>query len=207
MSAITHHSEQGDSLPSAGGRIVAANSVSSPNADEFIERWTTAQLPVRAFLNSFLSERSEIDDCLQEVAVLAWKKGPTGLGPDAFLGFCLNCARKIANGEIRRKYRRQRLLSPEMALSLAEAAASREVEEQAVERAPRIAALQSCLEALEPAPRRLLEIRYSQQDPTALQQEAAVSGSSIDAIYKKLERLRKLLRDCVTKKHRSTNDS
>jgi DNA-directed RNA polymerase specialized sigma24 family protein len=71
---------------------------------------------VRAFLNSFLSDRSEIDDCLQEVAVFAWKKGSPGLGRDAFLGFCLNCARKIVSGEIRKKYRRQRLLSPEMAL-------------------------------------------------------------------------------------------
>jgi hypothetical protein len=64
--------------------------------------------------------------------------------------------------------------------------------------------LQSCLDALEPAPRRLLEIRYSTQHPTALQQEAKTAGSSIDAIYKKLERLRKLLRDCVTKKQHST---
>ncbi|MEO5715443.1 MAG: sigma-70 family RNA polymerase sigma factor [Luteolibacter sp.] len=175
--------------------------LSAANAEDFTVQWSHAQLSVRAYLNSYLSDRSSVDDCIQEVALLAWKKGPRGTHEsEPFLAFCLACARRIAMAEVRKKYRnRSQQLSEETVASLADKVALME-QQEVREPAARISALQNCMESLEPAPRRLLELRYSSKDQTALQKEAKATGKSMDAIYKKLERLRTLLRDCVTRK-------
>lgn len=176
-------------------------SLSEANAEDFTVQWARTQLSVRAYLNSYLSDRSSVDDCIQEVALLAWKKGPRGTHEsEPFLAFCLACAKRIAMAEVRKKYRnRSQLLSEETVASLADTVALME-QQEVREPVARISALQNCLDSLEPVPRRLLELRYSSKDHTALQKEAKATGKSMDAIYKKLERLRALLRDCVTRK-------
>lgn len=135
------------------------------------------------------------------MALLAWKKGPRGIHVnEPFLAFCLACAKRIAMAEVRKKYRnRAQQLSEETIASLADTVALMEQREMQ-EPVARISALQNGMDSLEPAPRRLLELRYSSKDQTALQTEAKATGKSMDAIYKKLERLRTLLRDCVTRK-------
>ena len=177
------------------------NPLSQSNAEDFTLHWAKAQLSVRAFFVGYLSDRSSIDDCIQEVALLAWKKGPRGRAEsEQFLAFCLACARRIGMSEVRKKYRHPSCqLSEETAASLADTVARME-QDESTEAGVRISALQGCLDKLEPGPRRLLELRYSSKDQTALQQEAKATGKSIDAIYKKLERLRSLLRDCVNRK-------
>jgi RNA polymerase sigma factor (sigma-70 family) len=190
LSGVTRELPEGNSNP-----------LSQSNAEDFTAQWARAQLSVRAFLVGYLSDRSSIDDCIQEVALLAWKKGPRGRAEsEHFLAFCLACARRIAMSEVRKKYRnRSCQLSEETAASLADTVARKE-QEEATEAAVRISALQGCLESLEPGPRKLLELRYSTKDQTALQKESKATGKSMDAIYKKLERLRALLRECVTRK-------
>ena len=174
--------------------------VSKREPEQFTAQWATAQLSVRAFLTSYLSDRSVVDDCIQEVALLAWKKGPEDGPPEAFLGFCIACAKRIAMGEVRKKYRNKlRLLDPEIVTSLADTVASLEHQEPAPP-IERISALRGCLEKLGPDSRRLLEIRYSAKDPSALKREAQSGKKSMDAIYKTLERLRAKLRDCVDSK-------
>lgn len=210
MSAYSHSSPEANECFSphaqqprmtGGGLVERTRGLTEADAEDFTLQWARTQLSVRAFLNSFLSDRSVIDDCIQEVALLAWRKGPRGIsGSEPFLAFCLACARRIGMAQVRRKYRhRVQMLSAETAASLADTVASLELQE-AREATARISALQSCLDALEPTPRRLLELRYSSKDTTALQKEAKATGKSMDAIYKKLERLRALLRECVIRK-------
>ncbi|MEO5916500.1 MAG: sigma-70 family RNA polymerase sigma factor [Luteolibacter sp.] len=210
MSAFAHTSLEGDDSfplqgklpqPARGVFPESANGLSQANAEDFTLHWSRTQLSVRAFLNSYLSDRSSVDDCIQEVALLAWKKGPRGHAEnEPFLAFCLACARRIAMAQVRKKYRnRFQMLSPDTIASLADTVATME-QQEVREATVRISSLQSCLDSLEPAPRRLLELRYSSKDQTALQKEAKSTGKSMDAIYKKLERLRALLRECVTRK-------
>lgn len=184
-----------------GGLVERPRGLTEADAEDFTLQWARTQLSVRAFLNSFLSDRSAIDDCIQEVALLAWKKGPRGItGSEPFLAFCLACARRIGMAQVRKKYRhRSQMLSAETLDSLADTVATLELQEVR-EATARISALQSCLDSLEPTPRRLLELRYSSKDTMALQKEAKATGKSMDAIYKKLERLRTLLRECVIRK-------
>lgn len=178
----------------------AAKDLPQQDAGTFTLHWSHAQLSVRAYLTSFLSNRSAVDDCIQDIAILAWNKGPRGPLTEPFLAFCLACAKRIAMAEVRKKYRARTIsLSPEVLSSLADTVALMEKQE-ASEPVERVTALRLCLASMESGPRRLLELRYSSKDPAALQNEAKATGKSMDAIYKKLERLRTLLRECVTKK-------
>jgi RNA polymerase sigma factor (sigma-70 family) len=162
--------------------------------------WLHVQPPVRAFLTSFLRDQSIVDDCVQEVALLAWKKGPVDEGPEPLLAFSFACARRIALAEIRRSYRnRRRLLAVETLTALAEQVAEQEREEMGRNQSL-AAALRGCLDELDPEPRRLLELRYVSKDRRALTKEAKSRGHKIDGVYKKLERIRGLLRECVTRK-------
>ncbi len=210
MSAYARTSLEGDdnfaspgNLPQVSRGVLpeSANGLTQEDAEDFTLHWSRTQLSVRAFLTSFLSDRSSVDDCIQEVALLAWKKGPRGHAEnEPFLAFCLACARRIGMAQVRKKYRnRFQMLSTETIASLADTVATMERQEMR-EASARISSLQSCLDSLEPGPRKLLELRYSSKDHTALQKEAKSTGKSMDAIYKKLERLRALLRDCVVRK-------
>ncbi|MBK1882809.1 sigma-70 family RNA polymerase sigma factor [Luteolibacter pohnpeiensis] len=200
--------ESGNSFPlankllqmSQGPPTNARSALSQPAPEAFTALWAEAQLSVRAFLTSYLSDRSVVDDCIQEVALLAWKKGPQDSTPEAFLGFCIACAKRIAMGEVRKKYRSKlRLLDPEIISSLADTVVSQELQETTPP-VERLSALRRCMDKLGPEPRRLLETRYFSKDPTALKRIAESGGKSMDAIYKKLERLRSRLRDCVDAK-------
>lgn len=191
-----------EKFPEIARRFIsdAGTALSEADTDEFTRRWLGCQLSVRAYLTSYLGNHPAIDDCIQEVAILAWKKGPQDGEHDSFLGFCLACAKRVAMAEVRKKYRHSQVtLSPEILGSLANTVALMEHEERD-EPAARISALQICLESLAAGPRRLLELRYASREPAALQSEAEATGTSMAAVYKKLERLRAILRACVIKK-------
>src|SRR5690606_893984 len=97
---------------------------------EFPDRWTRVQLSVRAYLLSRLFDRVVVDDCLQEVAILAWRKAPRKLDDRAFLGWCIACARRVSANEIRRKGRsRLSPLSPDVLEDLADGVAAEELRE------------------------------------------------------------------------------
>lgn len=167
---------------------------------DFTALWPAANIAVRSFLNSYLGDRDKVDDCVQEVAVLAWKKGPLHDGQERFLAFSIACARRLAMAEVRKKYRTATRPFPlETLEALAERVAIQELDGQDCIQ-PRLSALRGCLGQLESEPRHLLELRYGSTDTSALKKEAREKGSSIDALYKRLERLRSLLRDCVTRK-------
>lgn len=162
----------------------------------FSDHWMACQVSVRAYLASRLYDRSLLEDCVQEVALVAWKKAPLEAGRRAFLGHCLACARLIGMAAARKQGKSPlQFLPPDVAESLAETVARQDLEEDPAER---LAALRSCLTKLDETQRRLLAMRYAPEGTPRLKDEAKRLGKSLDALYKKLERLRMLLRDCVT---------
>ncbi len=170
----------------------------------FSELWTRCQPTVRAYLASFLPDASALDDCLQEVALVAWRKGPLDKGDSVFLGHCLACARRIGLAALRKKrHDRLQLLAPDVAQALADTVALRE---RSAPQAPanRIEALRHCLGSLKSEQRNLIELRYGKDGANSLTREAERLGKSSDTIYKRLERLRSLLRRCVTRRMEST---
>jgi RNA polymerase sigma factor (sigma-70 family) len=170
----------------------------------FTQLWMQHQGSVQAYLASFLGNTLEVDDALQEVAVIVWQKGPWDEEPSAFLGYCLACARRIALAARRKQGdNRLELLSPEVASALADRVAFQEQQEEAPS-GERVLALRNCLKKIKPDQRALLESRYSGESRDDLRAFAKRGGKSMDALYKTLERLRELLRACVERSHHPT---
>jgi DNA-directed RNA polymerase specialized sigma24 family protein len=164
---------------------------------DFSARWTAAIQPVRACLMVFLADIDLVDDCVQEVAVVAWRKAPLEAPPQEFVAYCLGCARRVALAARRRMIsKRLVFLSPDVANELSEIIESRSRGE-VNPYLSKLDALRSCLSELRPEQRELLEIRYSSSGATELTELASTRMVKIDSLYKKLERLREVLRKCV----------
>jgi RNA polymerase sigma factor (sigma-70 family) len=174
-------------------------SCSHAKPKDFDTYWESCRVSVRAYLTSLISNKSDIEDCVQEVALIAWKKGPNGEGQRAFLGHCLATARLIGLATMRKQSKsRVQFLPPDVALSLADEVTQQELAEPSP--VERIAALRACLSKLDETQRQLLAIRYSEDGRARLDEAARSHGKSTDALYKQLERLRTNLRECVSRR-------
>lgn len=172
---------------------------------EFDAYWQASRASVRAFLTSLLYNKSDVDDCVQEVALIAWKKGPLAHGQQAFLGHCLASARLIGLAASRKQSQsRVQFLPPDVALSLADEVAQQELNETSPNL--RILALRACLARLDEPQRRLLAVRYAAEGSTRIDELARGQGKSPDAFYKKLERLRSKVRECVSRRMRENTE-
>ena len=193
------------SLANSPERLLAAggaNALAGQDADRmrrFSEYWQQSQRSVRAYLASFVPDGSLLDDCVQEVALVSWKKGPLDSGDQAFLHHALACARHVGMAA-RRKFHgsRLQLLAPDVAQSLADAVAAQE-RPASTEPTDRVEALRNCVSKLSPDQQELIRMRYGDDNPAALSDEAKRAGKNLLTLYKRLERLRSLLRECVTR--------
>ncbi len=193
------------SLPNTPERLLAAggeNALAGQDAERvrrFSEYWQQSQRAVRAYLASFVPDGSLLDDCVQEVALVAWKKGPLDEGDQAFLHHALACARHIGMAA-RRKFHgsRLQLLAPDVAQSLADSVAAQE-RPASTEPTDRLEALRNCISRLAPDQQALIQMRYGEDSSSALSGEAKRAGKNLLTLYKRLERLRALLRECVTR--------
>jgi RNA polymerase sigma-70 factor (ECF subfamily) len=193
------------SLTNSPERLLAAggeNALAGQDADRvrrFSEFWQQSQRSVRAYLASFIPDGSVLDDCVQEVALVAWKKGPLEEGDQAFLHHALACARHIGMAA-RRKFHSSRLqlLAPDVAQSLADAVAAQE-RPPSSEPTDRVEALRHCISRLSPDQQELIRMRYGDESANALSEKAKRAGKNLLTLYKRLERLRSLLRECVTR--------
>jgi RNA polymerase sigma-70 factor (ECF subfamily) len=184
------------SLVDDGGKLVA-----------FTRLWSQHQSSVRAYLASFLGNSIAVDDGLQEVALVVWQKAPWDGDSSAFLGYCLACARRIALAT-RRQLGDHRMVcfSPDVAAALADRVALLE-QQSATSTDGRAEALRKCLEPMKPEHRNLLEARYSGASKEELREFAKQVGKSMEALYKTLERLRQLLRECVERRNKTAESS
>jgi RNA polymerase sigma-70 factor (ECF subfamily) len=196
-----------DSLEESGAfSQPEAASVCPKRLEEFDTLWDDTRVSVRAYLTSLLPNKSDVEDCVQEVALIAWKKGPVAEGQRAFLGHCLAAARLIGLAASRKVGKsRVEFLPPDVALSLADEVMRQEQEQTAI--SSRILALRACMAHLSGEQRQLLGYRYSGEGRGKLEEAARSQGKSPDAIYKMLERLRATLRNCVCKRMEKEADA
>lgn len=185
-----------DGFPAAGAESLLADGTAL-RMKCFSDFWQSAQRSVRAYLRSFLPDGSLLDDCVQEVALVAWRKGPLDKDEREFLHHALACARHIGMAARRKLHAdRLKLLAPDVAESLADSVAA---SEQAARPCDRVEALRHCISRLSADQQSLIRRRYGDEGSDALAAEARRAGTSLDTLYKRLERLRGLLRDCVTR--------
>jgi RNA polymerase sigma-70 factor (ECF subfamily) len=162
--------------------------------EEFLKLLLSSELEIRAFIGSVVRAAHDCDDTFQEVALTLWKEFSRYDRSRSFGAW----ARGIAvNKLLQRRDQTRRLplvLSPEAIQAVAsafdrsEGAASRESE-----------ALEHCLDQLPEKSRQLLALRYERS--LKIEEIAReLGGTTVDAIYQSLSRLRARLQDCVSRR-------
>ena len=152
---------------------------------------TQHQRRIFGYIYTLVPNRTDAEDILQETSLVVCEKfDQFKPGTDFAAWAC-----QIAYWEVRRarqKFARAKVVfNQEVVDAISETAV-----ELAPERSARHEALAKCLQKLHPRDRELLLTRY--EPGSGVEEAAQRSGRSMDAAYKALARLRKLLLDCVT---------
>lgn len=160
-----------------------------PN-EGFLRLWTCHEPELRAFVHACLPRAAEVDEVMQNVSLVAWKKYPTLEDKTQFPRWaCL-----IARYEIlmaRRRHARNRLLLDE---DITKQIADEGAEEMSV-RHRQLDALDKCIAKLPNARRELALAAYAPEN--SIKQIAAQMGRSEGSLYQLLARIRLELLNCV----------
>ncbi len=178
-----------------------------------VERFTGYFSELRPILSAFLvaktgGDPSAADDCLQEVAVVLWKKHEANWNDEDFRRYAFRCADIEARSYRRKGHRlgkRIVYLAPDVVQSLANQTIEMAAFDPSSSRR-RLAALQLCLEGLDPPQRELLDARYEKDGVgKSVADIANERGCNMEALYKRLERLRTSLQSCILKRIKEPN--
>ena len=153
--------------------------------------WTRHQRQVFSYVLALVPSRHDADDILQETGVVVCKKFDEFQDGTDFVAW----ACQIAWWQVRaarQKFARSKVVFDDDVLEAAApqfAMMAREVD-------ARHEALGHCLQKLHPRDRELVLTRY--ESGHGVEEAARRTGRSMEAAYRALNRLRKLLADCVT---------
>lgn len=152
---------------------------------------TQHQRRIFGYIYTLVPDRHDAEDILQETSLVICEKfDQFSEGTDFVAWAC-----QIAYWEVRRarqKYARSKVVFDQDTVdAIAQTAA-----EMAPEISQRREALGTCLGKLHPRDRELVLTRY--EPGSGVEEAARRSGRSVEAAYKALGRIRKLLFDCVT---------
>ncbi len=170
----------------------------NPDADTPLDRskhlmllMTQHQRRIFGYIYTLVPNRTDAEDILQETSLVVCEKFEQFKPGTDFAAW----ACQIAYWEVRRarqKFARAKVVfNQEVVDAISETAV-----ELAPERSARHEALARCLQKLHPRDRELLLTRY--EPGSGVEEAAQRSGRTLEAAYKALARLRKLLHDCVS---------
>jgi RNA polymerase sigma-70 factor (ECF subfamily) len=145
------------------------------------------------YILSLVPDPSSADDILQETATALWRKFPEYEPTESFLHWAFGFAR-LEVLKHRQQAGRKPLLFDDSLLALL--ADERSQEQSAIE--ARRGALSFCLESLSPEDRQLLDARY--QRGVTVAALAALTGQPAKRMYNSLDRVRRRLLDCMTRR-------
>lgn len=175
---------------------------------ERIDRFTRYFAEVRHLLFPFLVTRTGGDpgaasDCLQEVALVLWKKCEAGWSLEDFRRYGYRCADIEARSYRRKCHRlgkRVVYLAPDVVEALGKDTQELAAAEPEHGRR-RLDALQLCLDGLDPVQRELLDARYDKEgDGKSVADIAEERNCKMETLYKRLERIRTSLQNCILKR-------
>ena len=146
---------------------------------------------LRAFARSLLPDWDAVDDVLQDASVIMWQKLGQLEDEEGFLPWGKVIVRFHCYRFLEQKKRKGAVFSNELVAILADEA--EEISE--AEHSKRRQALESCLGKLSGPERELVLAPYLHHG--RIKELAELGGTSANALYKKLARLRDRLRICV----------
>ena len=157
----------------------------------FVPLFTASERRLRAFIFGMVPSQQDVDEIMQEVSIVLWKKFDQYEPGTEFIRW----AYVVARYEVlmyRRKKARDRLSFSE---KLLEILANEYEEERDVLEDERLA-LDHCLRKLPDAEREFILTVYAKD--MRINQIAESTGRTATSLYKRLNRMRKRLFDCVT---------
>jgi len=167
---------------------------SEANSSEelFIQLFAQNERHIRAFVRSMGLDWTSVDDVVQTVSLIMWRKWDQ-FDPDTDF---MKWARVIARFEVlkfRRTMARDRhVFRGDLMDLLADAALERDAQ---VSNERYVECLQACLDTLPAKSRELIRATY--EGDKSIKEVAAEVGKSATALYKALDRIRKQLQGCI----------
>ena len=146
---------------------------------------------LRAFARSLLPDWDAVDDVLQDASVIMWQKLGQLDDEEGFLPWGKVIVRFHCYRYLEQKKRKGAVFSNELVAILADEAEQISEEDHSKRRQ----ALESCLGKLSSPERDLVLAPYLHHG--RIKELAELGGTSANALYKKLGRLRNRLRNCV----------
>jgi RNA polymerase sigma-70 factor (ECF subfamily) len=165
--------------------------------EQFLPLFLAAQPDLRAFIGSMIPEPAAREDVFQEVAVVLWKSFDR-YDPDRSFGAW---ARGVAVRKIWEDRRHRARLPESLSLEqIEQLSGAFEPGPTSANWRAREQALACCLQELPAHSSRLLRMRY--EENLRMEEIARAYQSGADALYQTLSRLRRRLRECVTRRLR-----
>ncbi|GIW97359.1 MAG: DNA-directed RNA polymerase sigma-70 factor [Pirellulaceae bacterium] len=175
----------------------AANPADDPTYQHFVRLIVHSEPAIRRFIRSLMPSEVGVDDLVQETALESWQKFSHFLSTrteekeeEEFLRWALTIARFKVMSWQRNRNRDRMVFREEVIEALAETAAASEPEWK-----EELAAVESCLQSLPPAQRRLLLAVHRSGD--SVSRIATETGTPQRKLYAQLYALRRILLDCV----------
>jgi RNA polymerase sigma-70 factor (ECF subfamily) len=162
-----------------------------PPPDQFVMWITAAQRPLYAYIRTLIGPCAEVDDVLQEVNLVLWRKAAEYDGRGQFLTWACHIAYLQVLAQLKRRQRDKHVYFDEAVLADLAEPLARHVESLE----DRVEALRRCLQQLSPQHRRMITARYTAGG--SVQKLALELGRSAGSVRVALHRIRALLLACM----------
>ena len=161
-----------------------------PDGGQFAARYAACERQLFGFVYSIHPYADDVEDILQETLAVLWQKYASYDPSRPFFNWACSFAFHKVKEHRRREARRRRVFNEETIDALKQA--SERIESDQPQRE---AALTSCLKKLPEADRDLVVQRYDRGE--SLKTIAEVAGTTANTLYKRLQRIRFVLAECV----------
>jgi RNA polymerase sigma-70 factor (ECF subfamily) len=161
-----------------------------PDHEVFFRLYVAAEPSLRGFVRSLVPTVDDMQEVMQEVAMVLWRKFDTLSAPEDFRRWSFGVAKLEVLEYLRKRMRDRHVFGEELLLKLAD-----DVEDGAERFAAGQRALDHCLQKLPEEQRSFVESAYA---PGARIDELAERlGRTAMSVYKALHRIRIVLTECV----------
>ena len=157
--------------------------------------WTRAQPSVGRFIRSFVRDRAQAEDLLQEVALIIVDRFETYEPDRPFIGWALGIARRVVQTHLRKMYRDRQVEFSDAVDQAASAFQRLEPQAEVMKEA-----LDHCVRKVHRRSRSALLLRYS--EGLELKQIAEHLEMTAGNVGVLLHRVRTSLRECVQRRQR-----
>jgi len=163
----------------------------SDRAEELMTLIVSSQKPLYAYIRTLVGPVNDVDDVLQEVNLILWRKGHEFNGKGRFLAWACHIAYLQVLAYCQKRRRDKQVYFDESVLSNLAGYVAQEVERIDA----RLEALRGCLGKLAPAQRRMILLRY--EDGGSAEKVAGQLDRPVGSVRVTLHRIRQLLAVCI----------